>query len=215
MPAWIHGRAEHILAKNPSMPKSEAFAIATQQSHAVGKSPKGYGTAQGRETAHEKYKTPGDDKKTANPGKLSSPKMEKKGMDPGLMSSLKGVAGAGPRLGGQLTNAGQPLSRLASTQVKSMAQRGTLLQNVPKAPAFEADPFGKAASAFFDELRKIAAATVSVQQPAQAAPSLAQAAPAASAAAPRAMPPMPQPPMNNILFSPKGRPSMMPQPGAR
>jgi hypothetical protein len=37
MPAWIHNRAEHILAKNPSMPKGEAFAIATQQSHAVGK----------------------------------------------------------------------------------------------------------------------------------------------------------------------------------
>lgn len=78
MPAWIHNRAEHILAKNPSMPKGEAFAIATQQSHAVGKSPKGYGTSAGRATAHAKYPTPGDDKKTANPGRLSSPKLEKK-----------------------------------------------------------------------------------------------------------------------------------------
>lgn len=75
MPAFIHNRAEHILAKNPSMPKSEAFAIATQQSHALGKSPKGYGTAEGRREAKAKYTTPGDDKKTANPGNLESPKM--------------------------------------------------------------------------------------------------------------------------------------------
>jgi len=75
MPAWIHNRAEHILASNQSMPKSEAFAIATQQSHAVGKSPKSYGTAQGRHVAKAKYPTPKDDKKTANPGNLDSPKM--------------------------------------------------------------------------------------------------------------------------------------------
>lgn len=75
MPQWIHNRAEHILAKNPSMPKSKAFAIATQQSHAVGKSPKSYGTAQGRHVAKAKYPTPKDDKKTANPGHLESSKM--------------------------------------------------------------------------------------------------------------------------------------------
>jgi len=81
MPAWMHERAEHILAKNPSMPKSEAFAIASQQMHAVGKGPKNYGTAEGKETAKEKYKTPGDDQKRSNPGGLKSPKMEKKSMD--------------------------------------------------------------------------------------------------------------------------------------
>lgn len=65
MPAWLHARAEHIMAKNPDMPKSEAFAISTQQSHALGKSPKSYGTAAGRRTAKQKYKTPEDDVKTA------------------------------------------------------------------------------------------------------------------------------------------------------
>ena len=75
MPKWIHDRAEHILAKNPSMPKSQAFAIATQQSHALGKSPKSWGTEEGREKAKAKYKTPSDDKKTANPGNLKSEKM--------------------------------------------------------------------------------------------------------------------------------------------
>lgn len=68
MPKWIHDRARHIQAKNPSMPEGEAWAIATQQSHAVGKSPKGYGTAEGRHKAKSKYKTPSDDKKTADPG---------------------------------------------------------------------------------------------------------------------------------------------------
>jgi len=81
MPAWMHARAEHILAKNPSMPKSEAFAIATQQSHALGKTPKSYGTAEGKSVAKEKYDTPGDDKRTANPGKLKSSVMLKTSAD--------------------------------------------------------------------------------------------------------------------------------------
>ncbi len=76
MPEWLHNRARHIQAKNPEMPESEAFAIATQQSHAVGKTPKDYGTAQGKRTAKAKYDTPGDDKKTADPGGVGK-KMEK------------------------------------------------------------------------------------------------------------------------------------------
>ena len=75
MPKWMHNRAEHILAKNPSMPKGEALAIATQQSHALGKSPKGYGTAEGKREARAKYTTPKDDRKQANPGHLESAKM--------------------------------------------------------------------------------------------------------------------------------------------
>lgn len=65
MPAFIHHRADRIMTSNPSMPKSEAFAIATQQSHALGKSPKGYGTPEGHAAAKAKYTTPGDDQKTA------------------------------------------------------------------------------------------------------------------------------------------------------
>jgi hypothetical protein len=75
MPEWIHNRAEHLLAKNPNMKKETAFAVATQQSHALGKSPKGYGTAEGKREAKAKYDTPKDDKKTANPGQLDSPKL--------------------------------------------------------------------------------------------------------------------------------------------
>jgi hypothetical protein len=67
MPQWIHDRAEHIRAKNPEMPRSMSFAIATQQSHSLGKSPKGYGTTEGREDAKRKYQTPEDDVKAADP----------------------------------------------------------------------------------------------------------------------------------------------------
>lgn len=78
MPEWIHNREQHIQAKNPSMPEGEAWAIATQQAHATGKSPKGYGTSQGRHEAKEKYTTPGDDKKTADPGGIGK-RLEKDG----------------------------------------------------------------------------------------------------------------------------------------
>ncbi len=88
MPAFIHNRAEHILAKNPSMSKSMAFALATQQSHVLGKSPKGYGTSEGKVEAKKKYDSPKKDyKKTANPGGLKSPKMEKGAMLNNVMMS--------------------------------------------------------------------------------------------------------------------------------
>jgi len=50
------------------MPKSESFAIATQQAHAAGKSPKGYGTVAGRREAKQKYDEPKREYvQTANP----------------------------------------------------------------------------------------------------------------------------------------------------
>lgn len=95
MPEWIHNRAEHILAKNPSMPKSEAFAIATQQSHATGHTPKSYGTPTGKHKAKEKYDTPGNDEQKANPGNLDSPKMAslgKEAISPALISKTLSTA---------------------------------------------------------------------------------------------------------------------------
>jgi hypothetical protein len=79
MPEWMHNRAEHILAKNPSMPKSEAFAIATQQMHSLGKGPKGYGTPEGRATAKAKFNM--------------SAKMEKKGYMESLLPGTEGYYG--------------------------------------------------------------------------------------------------------------------------
>lgn len=67
MPAWIHDRAHHIMGDNPSMKKSTAFAIATQQSHATGNTPKSYGTPTGKAKAKRKYDEPRKMKQTADP----------------------------------------------------------------------------------------------------------------------------------------------------
>jgi len=91
MPEWIHERAEHLLAKNPDMKKSTAFAVATQQSHALGKTPKGYGTAKGKQTAKAKYDTPKDDVKAANPGGLKTPKLKESGWLGDAAESVKRV----------------------------------------------------------------------------------------------------------------------------
>jgi hypothetical protein len=70
------------------MPESQAWAIATQQSHALGKSPKGYGTVKGRREAKAKYPTPKDDEEMANPGQLRSEKTA------GVLDFLKGAPAA-------------------------------------------------------------------------------------------------------------------------
>jgi hypothetical protein len=101
MPEWMHNRAEHILAKNPSMPKSEAFAIATQQMHAGGHGPKGYGTVQGRRTAKAKYDTPKNDEQRSNPGSLESPKMKHAAIGGSLVRVLSKIGFASSAYGGQ------------------------------------------------------------------------------------------------------------------
>jgi hypothetical protein len=58
MPQWIHNRAYHLMAKNPDMPKGQAFAIATEQSHATGHTPKSYGTTEAKQEAKAKYDEP-------------------------------------------------------------------------------------------------------------------------------------------------------------
>ncbi len=65
MPEWIHERARHLMEKNPDMEESTAFAVATQQGHAAGKTPKGYGTPEGKKKAKEKYPDKERMKKTA------------------------------------------------------------------------------------------------------------------------------------------------------
>lgn len=187
MPAWIHGRAEHILAKNPSMPKSEAFAIATQQSHAAGKSPKGYGTLEGREQARDKYKTPGDDRKTANPGHLESKKMEKKSMDTVTFGAFADEI--------QQIKAAGLLDRALGA-----------LQNINRGGGFVGGGGGGAPSAGFQAFQ---------QRAAGAAPKASL--PAATPAVKRTLPPMNQPlnPGGmSVMFSPKA-PPVMPAPVGR
>lgn len=55
---WIHDRAHRIMEESPETPKSMAYAIATQQGHKVGKSPKGFRTSEGVATAKAKFDRP-------------------------------------------------------------------------------------------------------------------------------------------------------------
>ena len=55
---WIYQRAARLRAKNPDMDESTSFAVATQQAHKVGKSPKRFRTAEGVATAKAKMSGP-------------------------------------------------------------------------------------------------------------------------------------------------------------
>jgi mannose-6-phosphate isomerase-like protein (cupin superfamily) len=55
---WIHDRAHRIMEKNPDADKGMAYAIATQQGHKVGKSPKGFRTKEGVREAKHKFSGP-------------------------------------------------------------------------------------------------------------------------------------------------------------
>jgi len=101
MPEWMHNRSEHILAKNPSMPKSEAFAIATQQMEAGGHGPKSYGTAHGRHAAKVKYNAPKNDEEKSNPGGLESPKMKHASVGSMLVDILTKIGFNASAYGGQ------------------------------------------------------------------------------------------------------------------
>lgn len=114
MPEWLHNRAEHLLAKNPSMNKSQAFAIATQQSHKMGKSPKGYGTKKGKKEARQKYDKPRKEYvRGANPGKLDSPKLAEVGLEEGLAAGGGALAGVGLGVLGAKFKGGRQAARVA------------------------------------------------------------------------------------------------------
>lgn len=123
MPEWIHSRADHIRAKNPGMPKSESFAIATQQSYAAGKAPSSYGTSKGRHEAHEKY-----DEGKSNYVKAADPKSKSKSagmpleMVLGFSDELKKIA------------TGTPSTASSSSQVTKS------VSTTPKLPKLTAKP---------------------------------------------------------------------------
>lgn len=96
MPAWIHDRADHIRAKNPDMPKSQSFAIATQQAYAAGKAPKkDFGTATGKKVAKRKYDEPKKEyKKTADPGNIAKTSGVSLAMLIGFSTELQKIAAA-------------------------------------------------------------------------------------------------------------------------
>jgi hypothetical protein len=157
MPEWMHNRAEHILAKNPSMPKGEAFAIATQQMHSLGKGPKDYGTAEGKATAKAKFDTPKDDQKVSNPGGLKSEKMEKKSaeiMVAALLDELSKIAAVPPPLPAAARLAGLAKS-LPKPKLYGEEGFQALMHGAKGAPnPFQSMKLGAALRAAFAELQR-------------------------------------------------------------
>ncbi len=125
MPAWIHDRAKHLLAKNPDMNKSQAFAIATQQSHKLGRSPKGYGTKEGKKKARQKFDKPREEYvKSPNPGKLESAKLAAMRDELLLIKQAGLMADLGKRLGLKAARAAPAMRGSAQARgiAKQMAQ---------------------------------------------------------------------------------------------
>ena len=140
------------------MPESEAWAIATQQSHAVGKSPKGYGTPEGRHEAKQKYDTPKDDTKTADPGDIGEKTAELFGSDVRFLApllnsftdELEKIANLGkgpikmPGIGTASHKGALNATRSGATQGNSPVKLNTASEPTPKttftAPAPQAAP---------------------------------------------------------------------------
>lgn len=122
MPAWLHQRANHIRAKNPGMPESESFAIATQQSHAAGKTPKDYGTAAGKRQAKKKYDAPKSEyKKTPDPGGVGKAKFSGFALPTvvGFSDELKKIAALAATVGDITKNAKRPSSVFSKPKMTS------------------------------------------------------------------------------------------------
>lgn len=159
---WIHDRAEHILAKNPDMKKSTAFAVATEQGHSLDKTPKGYGTAEGKAEAKKKYDTPKGDVQQANPGDLKTPKLsdepkkkwtgehfvEKSAFADELEQILK-EGGLGETVGKALTAPieGTPKWLMGRGPTKEIVGK---LKSMPKVPTYTG---GRAAPGVYDVSR--------------------------------------------------------------
>jgi hypothetical protein len=96
---WIHDRAHRIMEDNPETKKEVAYAIATQQAHKVGKSPKGFRTPQGVHDAKQKYDEPKSEyQKTAS----ESEETKQKRMRTNKAKALGGLIGVVPGIGAAL-----------------------------------------------------------------------------------------------------------------
>ncbi len=134
-----------MLAKNPKMEKGTAFAVATQQSHALGKSPKGYGTAKGKKKAKAKFDTPKGDVKSANPGKLDSPKLAafndelnkiaKDGDGVDIFSAIRSATKYEKAPKGKAARLGELLSGSRATKLRVASRAPELLKGHRSAPS--------------------------------------------------------------------------------
>lgn len=114
---WIHDRAHRIMQEGDT-PKNVAYAIATQQGHAVGKSPKGFRTPAGVARAKSKYDQPRGYRKTASdkevrmlsPDYVESIGRKQQKVAPHILGGFLGTVGgaAGTGLGATLGRGSKP-----------------------------------------------------------------------------------------------------------
>lgn len=158
MPEWLHNRAMHILAKNPAMGKGQAFAIATEQSHATGHTPKGYGTASAKHEAKAKYDEPKKEyEQKSDPGAVGK-KLER-AEDRGAVAIKQANLAAALRLHSTLNQAKQLEDlREEIAQIKKNLPAPPPQPEMPKqAGLMLGSPFDPVViAAFSDELQKIA-----------------------------------------------------------
>lgn len=112
MPAWVHDRAKHLMPEmqkqyGKKKGKQVAFATATQMSHRLRKTPKGFGTAAGKREAKAKFDKPlREYKKTA--GDIMTEEILKQAMWDAYVDEFWKLAGmpasgAKPPIGGAAT----------------------------------------------------------------------------------------------------------------
>lgn len=168
MPAWIHDRAQHIRKKNPDMDEGLSYALATQQAHRLGKSPKtfkskvtgkkeSFGTPEGRAVAKAKFDKPRKEyKKTASEEPMTT----------SLETNEPSATGAMPHPGGESTdhvtndgppkptNVGGQLSPFFDNKAETHQGKETTVSNMnnPQTPTIKTAMY----SGFLDELTKLA-----------------------------------------------------------
>lgn len=168
MPAWIHDRAMELKRKmkdtyGPEKAEQVAFAVATQQSHKLGKSPKSYGTAQGRREAKAKFDKPIKEyTKTAGIG-LPTPKAPS--ITGGLNTQPSGVGTPQKGLiGAPMASKSIPMKSMGGAGSTLAGAKGVSMPTV-KVPASAPVPAGLKKgsslamvrfSSFVDEMLKIA-----------------------------------------------------------
>lgn len=151
---WIHDRAHRIMEESPGTPKSMAYAVATQQGHKVGKSPKGFRTSQGVREAKSKFRLPKKEyQKTAGAKRTlriatsiarKSPSAPPEGLLRAAMRAGKKVERSsasrgmlpGPHLQEHMTDAQK--ADMMSAAIRAMSKQASM-------------------AGFFDELEKISA----------------------------------------------------------
>lgn len=191
MPKWIHDRAKHIQGKNPDMDEGMSFAIATQQAHKLGKSPKTFkskvtgkkerfGTPEGRRTAKAKFDKPKSEyKKTAEAVMDTAPDTNDQNTD-GQMQQLNPQSDFTPDVVNDVPGAIDEANQNHKNRFKDVAK---WLDNVGEKPTFQREvvvnnptadkpntPTIKVAASdvmwdsFFAELQKIAQGGSSISE---------------------------------------------------